>query len=283
MTGLRGIVAEDYEFLRPTAGAPGFSAWEKAAAANRGVPGLDPFPALHPDDTLCLLRGEERLTGWVATSLHWTSSSPTSDSRHVASGEVVKHGKLPVVLTDRRLAVIVPQEYINYEGIPGRGATVTPTMTDRLKLRAIRRIGGKIAPRLVDELLGDMSPRAGHVPLDSIARLAADDNGKSLAIAFEIVGTSPSSTASVQLGVGEGNAVVLVESIAKGIRERWGHVGLTAPMLDLVLSSSCQRTGEGITYVAPLYRPVGSGVVTVVDGSSASFQAPTELTPGSAA
>jgi hypothetical protein len=279
MTGLRGISATDYEFLRPTAGDPGSSAWEKASAASQGVPGLDAFPILNSDDSLRLLSGEEALTRWVSTSLHWTSSSPAPGSRCPASGEVVKNGKLPVVLTDRRLAVIVPQEYINYEGIPGRGATVVPTMSDRLKMRAVRRVGGKIAPRLVDELLGDMAPRAGHLPLDSIATVAADDNGKSLAIGFEIVDISPSSVASVQLGVRDGNAAVLAQSIAEAIRDRWASVGLAGPMLELVRTASWQRAGVVVSYIAPLHRSVGSGTVTVVDGSRPSFPAPADLMP----
>jgi hypothetical protein len=281
MNGLRGIEVENYEFLRPTAGDPGFSAWEKAAAVSQGVPGLDPFPALSADDTLRLLPGEEQLSGWVATSLHWSNSSRAKNSRLPASGEVVKSGKVSIVLTDRRLAIIVPQEYINYQGTPGQGATIAPTMTDRVKLRAIRRVGGKIAPRLVDELLGDMSPRVGHVPLDGIATLTAVNHGNGLAIGFEIVGTDPLA-ASLRLGLRERNAGQLVDSIVTAIRKRWAQVDLTDPLLEIVRASSCQSTESGVTYRAPLHRPVGSRMVTVVDGSSASFEAPPDLTPTTA-
>jgi len=279
MTGLRGIAAKDYGFLRPGPGDPGFSEWEKAAPGSQGVPGLDPFPQLQLDDSVRLHPGEEARMDWVATSLHWTTSRTRDRSKLGPSGEVVENGKLPTLLTDHRLVVVVPQEYINYQGVPGGGATAVPTMSDRLKLRAIRRIGTKIAPKLVDELLGDMSPRAGHVPLDSIASLASTDGGRFLTVGLEVAGTSPPATANVRLGVRDGSADLLVEAIVEQIHARWAAVGLTGPMLELVRSSCARSTAEGLSYTAPMHRAVGSGNVTVTTGSAPAFVAPEGLTP----
>lgn len=278
MTGLRGIGPRDYEFLRPTAGDPGFSEWEKAAPHSRGVPGLDPFPELDSTDGVRLVPGEQLRERWSAASLRWSTSAQTSKSKLGPTGEIVRDGRFNVALTSHRLAVVVPQEYMSYEGIPGRGATVAPTLGDRLKMRAIRRVGVKIAPKLVDDLLGDLSPRAGHVPLDCIAGLASRDDGRTLVVELRIASPGSGTDAAIRIGLREGNARAALESIVEGIRQRWASVQLPPDFDAAARSIAVEPRSDGVGYAAPIFRAVGSDAVMSGDGER-STPAPIELVP----
>ena len=278
MTGLRGISARDYEFLRPSAGDPGFSEWEKAAPQSNGTPGLDPFPELDGADELRLVSGEQFRARWTGSSLHWSTSAKSRTSNLGPAGEIVRVGRLTLVLTGRRVAVIVPQEYISYEGIPGRGATTAPTIGDRLKMRAVRRIGTKVAPKLVDELLGDLSPRAGHVPLDCIASLATEGQGRALVVGLRIESSPRLKSAEIRIGMRQRDLQIAIDSIAAQVRERWSGVALPEPLAASTHSIKTKQGPVSARYTAPFFRPVGSRTVTTSDGADA-WPAPSDLVP----
>jgi hypothetical protein len=278
VAGLRTIAASEYEFLSPTFGYAGYDAWHKLSAANLGVPGLDPYPLVNERRELQLVAGERIVQQWMASSLYWLSPLRLPTSRLPASGQFARSGKLPLVLTTQRVAVVAPEEYLNYEGRPNAKATIAPTAMDSFKLRAVRKIGSAVAPKLTKELLGDDIPRGGHVPLDCIESLAIADDGRQLTIGVQIANGDAPASAQVRVGLSDGSGAEVVAAIVRQVGERWAEVGVPERLAGHVPVLRPTADSDG-RVEAGFFRPIGAATLARRDAVE-PVAAPALLTPG---
>lgn len=241
--------------------------------------------AVDERDELRLISGEQTLTRWTATSLARTvepSKNAMDRVRHAERSkregwdQVVTRGRVRLQLTTQRFVVIVPQEYANYDG-GGRAAEVRPTAADRIKLRLIRKVGSKVAPRIVDELLGDVAPQVEVFDLANVAAVEAEGNRCLLRyeVVKHVLGDRRRTEHTVELV--SGDATAIVERTGDAVMRRWLAAGLDASLHRLVEETRVERANGRVSYRPALFLPQGSRELVVVGQPDTRPPAPSRL------
>jgi hypothetical protein len=291
VTGLSGISAQDYEFFDPRDGDPGSVEWARAAASNRGLPGQDPYPLLDGSGGIRLCVGEQLLGEWgvttIARSLKAASTGRPTPAGEWVREELVTRGKAAVQLTSLRVAVVVPGEYVNQLD-PRYPRGQAPVLRSSLKDRLLMRSASRVAPGWTADLLGDLSPRAGHVALDNIESLSCTqgDADGMVTIHVSVAGSAPPpariASLYVELHATTAHAVSMFDGIVDAARTRWLGLDLPAPLRAAVEQTTAESTSTGgREYVPPLFRPIGSRTVLVCEWARERHQGLPEELPAS--
>jgi len=224
-----------------------------AGEAVDGGPIHGSFPMVDDQRELILGPDETIVEEWVVPGV---TQAKQGDDRKFVSKAIASKSRVRVTLTDRRLVVVVPEEWALVYG-DSRGPQ---------RANSLQRLGLKAASRVLGKLEDGMGPavEAAHIPLECVNNVSPTYGGKkkSKVVVMYQYGAERSRFGIIDIGADERTSQEITTALLDQVVERWRTV--TAGLLgdDEI---GWDRSSKSESWTAKVYRRFG-GSTLVFDG-----------------